>query len=561
MRSFRFLTRWYSIVLIILIVFFLSITIFVYVKRNAIQPPQVGDTTILSEKPVRVDANFSYFRNSWIRKRSPGLYEMYVEGKPFERGVAIGKLSGALVQNQEKVFIEKISELIPSERYRTMLTSIIAVFNADIDNFIPLEFREEIYGISFNASHDYDMYGNPYQRQLNYHAAHDIGHMMQNYMLVGCTSFSVWDEKGVDNKLLTGRNFDFFFGEKFSENKIVMFVNPDKGNRFAFITWGGMIGVVSGMNEYGLSVTVNAGTPKIPFSTGTPVSIMAREILQYAKNIDEAVAIANKCKLFVSESFHITSALDSSSVIIEKTPEETQVVYPKSNSLICTNFYQSDAFANTEENIENKNQNASFYRYQRVEELLNAKTQLDYTDVISILRNRNGLHDKYIGNGNEKAVNQLLAHHGIVFSPYERTFWISAGPNIIGQFVAYNLDTVFSKLNTLKDDKVVEITRLKVPDDKFLTDSIKIFNLYKLYRKDVLEADIAHKLSDGEIREFLILNPNYFEPYMLIGDYFMRIEESERAISFYENALELEIPSQSIVNQIKENIEELKDKK
>ena len=122
-------------------------------------------------------------------------------------------------------------------------------------------------------------------RQLNYHAAHDIGHTMQQYMLVGCSSFGVWGDRSEGRSLLVGRNFDFYVGDDFANNKLLTFSAPDSGYRYARVGWAGMIGVLSGMNECGLTVTINAAIGEILTSAATPIPILSPEILHYASHI------------------------------------------------------------------------------------------------------------------------------------------------------------------------------------------------------------------------------------------------------------------------------------
>ena len=174
--------------------------------------------------------------------------------------------------------------------------------------------------MSASCTHEFDDFGSPYERQMQYHSAHDIGHVMQDYMLVGCTSFAVWGRESADSSLLMARNFDFYMGEEFAKNKVVLFEKPDSGYAYVSVTWPGMLGVVSGMNTEGLAVTINASKLEVPSSSATPISILVKSILQYASNIEEAEKIAASFKTFVCESILVGSANDGRAVIIEKTP-------------------------------------------------------------------------------------------------------------------------------------------------------------------------------------------------------------------------------------------------
>ncbi|HXB43249.1 MAG TPA: C45 family peptidase, partial [Puia sp.] len=344
----------------------LLVILFIYlVLVSRTSPPRVTSLASLQWQRTEQSKDFFTLKNCWFRKSKSGLYELYVEGKPFERGVVNGKLTEELVQRQEDHFNDQINKMIPSKFYLHFLKYFVGWFNRDLDKNITEEYKEEIFGISQSASDKYGYIGSNYQRILNYHAAHDIGHALQSMALVGCTSFGTWGDMSVDSQLIIGRNFDFYVGDKFAEDKIVAFYQPAQGYKFMSVTWGGFIGAVSGMNEKGLTVTINADKTKIPTGSATPVSLVAREILQYAKNINEAFEIAKKRKMFVSESFLVGSAADNRAVVIEKTPEALDMYDPNKQFIVCTNHFQSSGLAHSKSNLEQMDESASTYRYGR----------------------------------------------------------------------------------------------------------------------------------------------------------------------------------------------------
>ena len=260
-------------VLLLAIILFVSI---LYFSADMLTPDY---TPKANGELVQTDSLREYAGN-YLRQSNSGLWELKVSGDAFQRGEAIGKLSSDLLYYQEKVFVDQIREIVPSDNYLKFLRFFIVLFNRNLGKNVPEEFRDEIYGISLSCTHEYDFIGTPYERQLNYHSAHDLGHAMQDYMLVGCSSFATWGENSADSSLIIGRNFDFYMGDKFAHNKLVSFYQPEQGYKFASVGWPGMIGVLSGMNETGLTVTINAAKSDMPTASATPISILTREILE-----------------------------------------------------------------------------------------------------------------------------------------------------------------------------------------------------------------------------------------------------------------------------------------
>jgi len=540
-----------TFIVILLLLVILSVYV---VSVSHIDPPEIANKEPLNLQRKQIDSNCYTIGNNWFRKSKSGLYELYVEGEPFERGVICGKLTSELVKRQEDNFTGQIKKMIPYNFYRHFLRYVIGLMNRNLAENIKPEFKEEIYGISFSASDDYGYIGSKYERLLNYHAAHDIGHALQSMMLVGCTSFATWNGRSVDSSLIIGRNFDFYVGDKFAEDKIVAFYHPSAGYRFMIVTWAGFTGVASGMNENGLTVTINADKSEIPSGSKTPVSLVAREILQYAKNIDEAWTIAKKRKMFVSESFLIGSAIDNRAVVIEKTPNSMDMYASNDNFITCTNHFQGKELSKLASNEQQIKESASTYRYQRLNELLKEKGPNTVQKTVDILRDRGGINGQNIGMGNEKAVNQLIAHHSVVFEPKKRLVWVSTSPWQLGQYVAYDLNKIFA-MKGLQSNAEVCDSALNIAPDAFL--QTKEFQQFTLFR------ELKQQVNDGktiDVKQLIASNPEYFHTYELAGNYELKHGNKVQAKQYYEVALTKEISTKQEADRIRKMIVKCEEK-
>lgn len=550
----RIILKTLVVFLILLIAFTIYFAIAVHVPE-----PEITDRSALTRERVQYSETFYKTGNNWLKKSDSGLWELYVEGDGFERGAANGHLTRELAQYQEDAFIKQIQVMIPDLNYLKFLKYFVAFFNRHLPDHITEEYKQEIYGISRFASDKYDFVGPKYHRILNYHGAHDIGHALQDKnMTVGCTSFGVWNDKSADGELLLARNFDFFSGDDFARNKIVQFTNPKQGYKFATITWAGFIGAASGMNEQGITVTINAAKSQIPTDAATPIALLAREILQYAKNVNEAIEIAKKRDVFVSESILVGSANDNKAVIIEKTPSSMDVYDADSNEILCSNHYQGKAFSNELRNLNNLIESSSLYRRIRLKQLLSEEEKIDYRKAAQILRDQKGINDKNIGLGNEKAMNQLIAHHGVIFKPKQRLMWVSTNPYQCGKFVCYDLNEVFGKYKNLEEEKEITVDSLTIAEDPFLrTEAYHRFVTFKNlkhYIQFITKAPGFIYLNTKLEKAFLESNPQSYYTYQILGDYYRSKYNYKAAFDYYRKALVKEIATKKEEDQIKRDL-------
>jgi len=519
----------------VLIVFSLAICFTIYVNQ----------ILVITEPPIEIEVAGD--AEGHISKNELGIWEIYLKGSPYDRGVKYGELTSVLLRKQEDIFVEQLHKFVPNTFFQKFLRILIGFFNRNIIYHIPTEYSHEIYGVSQSFSEEYNYFLPKFMRILNYHAAHDLGHALNDYSLVGCTSFGVVDTTDGRRDLLIGRNFDFYVGDEFAERKLLMFLDPSTGYSFASYSWAGFMGVASGMNEKGLSVTINSAMSTPPTSAKTPISLLAREILQYSQNLEEAIKIAEKREVFVSEIIMVGSKEDGGIALIEKSPTEMGVYFMEGNRIICSNHYQSSTFSSDEMNVYNINHSESLSRYIRVEELVPESGAINIEGVVAVLRDQYDVGGDTLGMGNPKAINQLMAHHSVVFDNQNIIMYVSTNDWQLGPYAGYDLTRVF-------ETGKIEIMDT-IPSSLFLQsegyESFMFFKKIKSRINNHLVFGTKLNLDKITIEAFISSNSESYMTYEILGNYYLHHEDIESADNMFNMALSKSIPSTLIEENLK----------
>ena len=221
-----------------------------------------------------------------------------------------------------------------------------------------------------------------------------------------------------------------------------------------------------------------------------------------------------------------------------------------SERIVCANHFQSELLKKNKNNADFRTNSSSAYRYFRLNELLDIAGVLDVQKVVKILRNPYGVKNEKIGWGNEKAMNQLIAHHSIIIRPGIPDFWVSTNPWQLGKYLHFDLNKVF-----IKNEFPIDLSTT-IPEDTLLMHSVyPDFIKYKNIRSKI---HAEKKLSDDELKALVVVNPDFYETYELLGDYYYNITMNKKAGIQYKLALSKVIPTQKDSMRLIKKLNKLK---
>lgn len=105
-----------------------------------------------------------------------------------------------------------------------------------------------------------------------------------------CSGFSIANTATKDGTLFHGRVLDYACDWGLQDHAVLVVAEPKGGIPFVNVSYAGFIGSVTGMNMQSVSIGEMGGRGLGHWS-GVPMAFLVREVLETAKDLDEAIAV------------------------------------------------------------------------------------------------------------------------------------------------------------------------------------------------------------------------------------------------------------------------------
>jgi hypothetical protein len=153
-----------------------------------------------------------------------------------------------------------------------------------------------------------------------------------------CSTISLAAAASPDGITRFGRNLDYDTFGILNQHTVLLVYHPR--DRYAFVSVAvapGLVGVLSGMNEHGLSLAVMEVPRAFRLPHAMPCMLLYRTVLENCKTVDEAVALLRKTPRQTANNLMLMDA-SGDRVVAEITPSQVTIRRaPKTAALISTN--------------------------------------------------------------------------------------------------------------------------------------------------------------------------------------------------------------------------------
>jgi hypothetical protein len=272
----------------------------------------------------------------------------------------IGDQWGALVLKPATKLTESVDEFLDRYHWRGIYSVVLRTGNVFASHFPPGNL-EEIDAAAKSS-------GWPREFLSFANTALDIRQIFH------CSALIVEAPRSTMGAPMLGRNLDWPSVAKLEQYSVVVVYRPVGKRAFASVTWPGILGCTSGMNDAGLAVAMlDARMEKEGAANfnplGTPTLLLIRRVLEECSSVEEAAQLIRTAERAAPLNLAVCDR--KRGAVIEITPKTVAERKSVGGVAICTNHFRTaDLWSSTE-----------CWRYELLEKSIHGGEKLSTADV------------------------------------------------------------------------------------------------------------------------------------------------------------------------------------
>ena len=240
---------------------------------------------------------------------------------------------------------------------------------------------------------------------------------------VRCSVAIATGKATADGRTLFARNNDFpTLGIAHKASVLVVYHHDDPATHsFVSVTWPGMIGVASGMNDAGLCVATLESLSEHGCEPGVPFCLMYRQVLERCRTPREALALIRATRRTSPNNLAVAGPAGEP-LIIEFSPTKVAARAPTDGILLCTNHFRAPELVAGSESACAR-----------------------YATLARLARRRDGRLDVGALKAMLRAVGNRITLQSMIFEPHTRTLHLAVGrvPAAEGPYVTIDCTRLF----------------------------------------------------------------------------------------------------------------------
>ena len=481
-----------------------------------------------------------HFQDAFVKNEFNTPF-LSLSGSPYEMGLQYGVLMGKQIR---KVYasLDGIENDVLSHLplYIKMFGKIIVLFVAyRAERSLPIGYVEEIKGISRGS-------GIPVKDIF-------FASFIPELYNFSCTSFV----KVVNGNIIHGRNLDYYF-PLIGENPLVIRYKPKDKIPYTVVGCVGYPGVFTGMNDTGITISVDAAPLAKPNNKGTvPITFEIRTILSEAKTLSDVDNILNNYKSIKGWMLIVGSEKDKTAAVYNIACSQLKKTLMKYDSIAVTNTFIDGNFTHKYMSLHDAGSVSSISRLKDINSSIKHVNSVN--TAIDALSNSNFYSYGNIIGAGDVTTNNEGTLQSVVMDPVNNIMYFSSDDMYagFGKYLSYSVNNEAVSIYRIShypvsyDEfyefkqwfKKAELCYLKgdFKSAKNMVKDIKTPNLLQLEGEEMVDEKLHILKNDESLpgkADYVIQNyPNFIIPYLIKAKIYFAQGNYKSAAEFSQKAI------------------------